>query len=273
MVDFMKAFDLVDHSLLLKKLAIYKCGNNFIRLMESYLDNRTQVVSVNNKTSETDNVTCGVPQGSILGPLLFLLFINDLPLVLSDKVSSTDLYADDTTIYDAQKSNLQDDLISLHEWCKQTGMLLNTEKTKIMIITTRQKRLHIDESILSLSYNDVDLEITTGDKILGINIDANLTWSDHFHFVYKKVSTCVWLLSKISSYLNYEHKVMFYNAYIQPHFNYCNVIWDNSSNYNLSRVNKLEKRAFKIILGNDYLDFENAKMRLNILSFEQSVCK
>ena len=87
--------------------------------------------------------------------------------------------------------------------------------------------------------NDVDLEITTGDKILGINTDTNLTWSDHFHCVCKKVSTYVWLLSKICSYLNYEHKVMFYNAYIQQHFNYCIVIWGNSSNHNLSGVTKL----------------------------------
>lgn len=77
------------------------------------------------------------------------------------------------------KSNFQDAFISLHVWYKQNGMLLNTEKTKIMIITTRQKRRHIDESVLSLSYNYVDLEIITGDKIPGINIDANLTWIDH----------------------------------------------------------------------------------------------
>ena len=104
-----------------------------------------------------------------------------------------------------------------------------------------------------------------------MNIDANLTRSDHFHFVCKKVSTYIWLLSKICYYLNYEHKIMFCNAYIQQHFNYCNVIWGNSSNYNLSRVTKLQKRAFKIIFRNENLDFENAKMRLNILSFEQSV--
>ena len=121
MVDFTMACDLVDHSLLLKKLVTYKCGNNFVRLLESYLDNRTQVVSINNKTSETGYATCAVPQGSILGPLLFQIFINDLPLVLSDNVTSTDLYADDTTIYDAQtdlhilKSNLQNALISLLE--------------------------------------------------------------------------------------------------------------------------------------------------------------
>ena len=92
-----------------------------------------------------------------------------------------------------------------------------------MIMTTRRKRLLIDGSTLSLSYNDVDLEITTGDKTLGINTDANLTWSDHFDFVCKKVSTYVWLLSKICSCLSYEHKVIFYNAYIQPHFNNCHL--------------------------------------------------
>ena len=87
-----------------------------------------------------------------------------------------------------------------------------------MIITTRHKRLHIDESIF--------IPIL---KFLGINTDANLTWSDIFHFVCKKVSMSVWLLSMICSYLSYEHKVMFYNAYIQPHFNYCKVIFQTIS--------------------------------------------
>ena len=102
------------------------------------------------------------------------------------------LYADDTTVYDAQfdlnelKANLQKSLIVLHKWCKQNGMLLNTDKTKVMLITTRQKRLHINENILSLSYNDLELQITTGDKILGVNIDENLIWNNHHQFVCKK---------------------------------------------------------------------------------------
>ena len=177
MVDFRKAFDLVDHDLLLKKLSYYKCGSNFINLMKSYLKNRTQVVSVNGTKSNTAEISSGVPQGSILGPLLFLIFINDLPLVLSGKVSSTDMYADDTTIYDLQadmgtlRSNLQESLTILQKWCKQNGMLLNTEKTKIVLISTRQKRIRLDTRLLSLTYSEIDLQLTTGDKILSVYID------------------------------------------------------------------------------------------------------
>ena len=134
MGDFRKDFDLVDHSLLLKKLSVYKCSEHFIKIMDSYLCQRTQVVSIDEKLSRICDIRCSVPQGSVLGPWLFLICINDLPLVLSEKVHSIDLYADDTTIYDMQsdletlQSNLQYSLIKLQKWCKQNGILLNAEK-------------------------------------------------------------------------------------------------------------------------------------------------
>ena len=134
MVDFRKAFVLVEHSLLLKKLSVYKCSEHFIKFMDSYLCQRTQVVSIHGKLSRICDIKCGVPQRSVLGPLLFLIFINDVPLVLSEKVHSIDLYADDTTIYDMQsdletlQSNLQHSLLKLQKWCKQNDMLLNAEK-------------------------------------------------------------------------------------------------------------------------------------------------
>ena len=115
-IDFRKAFDLADHDLLIHKLSLYKCGTNFLKLMASYLKSRTQVVSVHGKKSNIGEILSGVPQGSILGPLLFSVFINDLPLALSQKIFATDLNADDTTFYDIQsdletlRSNLQESL-------------------------------------------------------------------------------------------------------------------------------------------------------------------
>ena len=110
---------------------------------DTYLTNRRQLVSLNKCKSDFEKVTCGVPQCSILGPLLFLLFINDLPLYV-DNVSA-DLYAADTTLYDIQTSleaikvNLQEGLNQLHIWCKNNGMVLNSVKTKVMLVTTNQK--------------------------------------------------------------------------------------------------------------------------------------
>ena len=137
----------------------------------------------NNIESRTENVLFGVPQGSILGPLLFLMFINDLPLYTNNV--STDLYADDTTLYmigetqDYIEQNLQIALQNLSEWCKLNGMLLNTEKTKAMLITTSQKRLHLHNDILHLIYNNDVLNSVENEKVLGVRIDNNLTWSIH----------------------------------------------------------------------------------------------
>ena len=134
MVDFRKAFDLVDHTLLLKKLRHYKISNETLLWFSSYLLNRKQKVVINNIESTTENIVCGVPQGSILGPLLFLMFINDLPLY-TDNVN-TDLYADDTTIFQISNSqhfieqNLQLALRKLSVWCILNGMLLNTKKNQ-----------------------------------------------------------------------------------------------------------------------------------------------
>ena len=227
---------------------------------------------MNGTKSNTAEISSGVPQGSILGPLLLLIFINDLLLVLSGKVSSTDMYTDDTTIYDLQadtgtlRSNLQESLTILQKWCKQNGMLLNTEKTKIMLISTRQKRIRLDTRLLSLTYNETDLQLTTGDKILGVYTDENFQWNNHFQYVCKKVSPYNWRLSRIKSYLSFEHRSLFYKAFIQPHFNYC-----NSTNYNVSRLTKIQRRVCKIILENEYENLDSAQKRLNILSFDQNV--
>ena len=135
MIDFRKAFDLVDHKLLLNKLNIYRFSALNLSWFKSYLSNRTQQVVINNSSSNTSGIVCGVPKGSILGPLLFLLFINDLPLLLKNLPISVDLYADDTTLYSTSlikcslETNLQKALESVYTWCLENGMRINTEKT------------------------------------------------------------------------------------------------------------------------------------------------
>ncbi|MES9882533.1 MAG: reverse transcriptase family protein [Sedimenticola sp.] len=277
LVDFRKAFDLVDHTILLQKLKLYKCTEQTVKWFQSYLEQRSQVVSINGEKSEDMTVQYGVPQGSILGPVLFLLFINDLPLSLAGNVTGTDLYADDTSIYDIQSSktdlqnNLQEALTKLGKWCKSNGMLLNTDKTKVMLITTRQKRTSMPEKDLELKYDDIDLHQISGDRILGIHIDQNLQWNTHFNNVCKKISSYLWLLSKIRSFLSIEHRTLFYKAYIQPHFGYCNVVWGESSNVNISKFTKLQRRACKLILAEQYIDLNTSLQILNILNFDECV--
>ena len=277
LVDFRKAFDLVDHQILLKKLQCYKCSDLSLSWFKSYLSHRTQRVALNSNVSEPSEIVHGVPQGSILGPLLFLLFINDLPLSLQSKSTYIDLYADDTTIYyigqdkDELEKQLQSSLDNLKMWCKENGMVLNTEKTKVMLIMSRQRRTIFGTCDLCLHYNDIDICMTSCDKILGLHVDNNLTWNNHFNFLSKKISSSIWLLSKIRTYLSTDHRLLFYNAYIKPHFDYCSIIWSNSSNANINRVTKLQRRACKMILGAEYTDLNGALEKLNMLSFDQSV--
>ena len=120
------------------------------------MSQKTQRVSLNSTLSDPSEVIYGVPQGSILGPLLFLLFINDLPLFLQSKSTFVDLYADDTTVYyidqdkPALERHLQASLDSLQKWCRQNGMVLNTEKTKVILIMSRQKRTIFGNTTLNI---------------------------------------------------------------------------------------------------------------------------
>ena len=277
MVDFRKAFNLVDHNILLQKLKLYKCDESSLSWFNSYLSNRTQRVSMNNKCSDSEQISFGVPQGSILGPLLFLIFINDLPLALKHAVTSIDLYADDTTVYDIQSSmetlqrNLQNLLILLNKWCRENGMVINTDKTKVMLITSRQKRYKLQNDSLFLNSDGVDLKLSSNEKILGVQIEENLIWNGHFQYISKKIASSLWLLSQIKSFLSVDDKLLFYDAYIRPHLEYCSVIWGNLTNLNIQKVTKLQRRACKLILMSEYTHLEESCDRLKILSFEEIV--
>ena len=115
-------------------------------------------------------------------------------------------------------------------------MFLNTDKTKMMLITSREKRLSMQNTVLSLTYSDIDIKMTHAEKIFGVHVDDNLMWNNHFQHVSKKSSSYLWLLSKIKSYLSVEHRLLFYNAFIKPHFEYCSTVWSNTSSGNINKI-------------------------------------
>ena len=112
--------------------------------------------------------------------------------------------------------NLQASLDCLQKWCRENHLVLNKDKTKIMLIRTKQKRTVLNNAVLNLQYNDIDISMTTCDKVLEIHVDFNLTWNSHFNFLTKKLCSYMWLLSKIRTYLSTDHRVLhvFYNSYI-----------------------------------------------------------
>ena len=126
---------------------------------------------------------------------MFLIFINDLPLVLENTIISTDLYTDDTTVYDIQtymqtlERTLQNSFLLLNKWCRENGMVINTDKTKVKLITSRQKWYNLKNNDLSLNFKDADLKLTSNEKVSGVHIDENSLLNGHFPYISKKISS------------------------------------------------------------------------------------
>ena len=139
-------------------------------------------------------------------------------------------------------------------------------KNKVMLITTHQKRASLINGQLSLQLNDNELNMITNDKVLGIIIDHNLTRSQHVDKVCEKITTNLWLLARIKEFLTVPHRVQFYKSYIQPHIDYCNTVWGGTSQINLNRIFRLQKRACKIILDYNVEDILESMEELKILN-------
>jgi len=191
-LDLSKAFDMVDHNVLLLKLQHYLCNPNAVSLFQSYLDGRKQKVLVNGRYSTEALVKSGVPQGSVLGPLLFCIFINDLPLHLSDSSVSCDLFADDATLHTPDKdisvinARLQTSLHEVSDWCESNSMVLNPSKTECMVITTRQKH-QLSPLKLDLHINGNPVQQVTQHKLLGVVVDDQLKWEAQIESVCKQI--------------------------------------------------------------------------------------
>ena len=267
-VDFKKAFDVISHELLLRKLKLYNVSANTLKLLTSYLTNRHQCVTINTSISTLKPMDHGVPQGSILGPMLFSVYINDLPLCVK---STCELFADDTTIHtsntdiDSLTKTLQQSTNDLIKWTELNHMSLHPQKTKCMLITSRQKRQNLSHKLPSICIKNEPIEQITHHKVLGITIDENLNWHHHISYLCKCTSQKVYQLSKIKHFLDPTSRKLFFQAHIQSSIDYASTLWDSASANAKKPLLSLYKRALKLVLLKKSSLSESDYKQLNIL--------
>lgn len=269
-LDIKKAFDTVCHTILLRKLEGYGFTNNVLKFFSSYLSFRKQYVVINDFISEVKYISCGVPQGSVLGPLLFSLYINDLPQALH--FSETLMYADDTALTFTGKSliTLQNrimvELSALSSWFSGNRLTLNVAKTKYVIFHSRQKTL--DYSLISLSLDATLIEQVFSFKYLGVLFDNHLHWKDHVNNVCKKLAFGCYTLIKAKQYFPSSVLRSLYFSFCHSHISYCIESWGLTYVTYLSPLLRLQKRALRIISSSAFcLSSTNFFEELRILSF------
>ena len=249
-IDLSKAFDMVNHQLLVQKLYSLGIQNNENCWFKSYLNKRTQCVSINNSISASQFISSGVPQGSILGPLLFLLFINDMPVDL--KHSVVDMYADDTLIYVCDKdvnvieNRLNEDINILCKWLENNLMKANVSKTKFMLLGTPVKTSQARD--ISVSMNNSEIEHVSCYNYLGVQINANLKWNEQINSICRKVCKSIAVMRRIKPFVPRNSLITIYNTMILPHIDYAIIVWCNCGDTHLNKLQKLQNMAMRIIL-------------------------
>ena len=245
-LDFSKAFDTVDHKILFEKLEYCGIRGTALDWFVSYLDNRQQYVTYNEFSSNRSTMLCGVPQGSILGPILFLLYINDLVSVCKHSVPF--LFADDTNLFTsginlielAKQVNEELEHISL--WLKINKLSLNIKKTHFMVFTSKKQ---IEKVSVNIDGHPIDEEKST--KFLGVHIDNKLTWKKHIKHVESKVSRGIGIVYRARHVLNSGTMKMLYYSFVYPYFSYCNHVWGSVKPNVLGKLIKLQKRVVRTI--------------------------
>ncbi len=270
-IDLKKAFDTIDHPILIQKLNHYGVRGIALNWIENYLSNRQQYVIYNKMHSDKKRILCGVPQGSIIGPLLFLLYINDLANV-SKKLKFI-LFADDTNVFYTGKNikdvsnTLNEELKHMNSWFKVNKLSLNVSKTNYMLFSGKR---NYDDFNISIDGMRVDRVHVT--KFLGVLVDENLSWTDHIISVCKNVSKNVSILYKVKHILNSSSLYTLYCSLVLPYLNYACEIWGNTYQSRVNNVFLLQKRAIRNVAKVHYRDHTNPLfVKFRCLKFNELV--
>ena len=244
-LDLKKAFDTVSFDILLDKLALIGIKGKIHQILKSYLTNRKQRTLVHSYISEDAKIDMGVPQGSILGPLLFIIYMNDLPSISNE--AKFYLFADDTAIAVkgqtlSELQNKLDSVLSIvTKWFNANRLSLNVSKTYYQIFSARLI------NGLDVKINNTKINRKESVKYLGVTIDENLKWQSHINNISSVISRNLGIMGRAKYFISSQHLMLLYNSLILPYLNYCAVVWGTNYSTRIYKLVKLQKRALRII--------------------------
>jgi hypothetical protein len=244
--DISKAFDRVWHEGLIYKLQKIGICGTLLLWFKDYLRNRMQKVIIRGQQSETGIIKAGVPQGSVLGPLLFLIYINDLADTVTSKIK---LFADDTTLYiefdnpNTASQGMNDNLTSVQQWADQWLVKFSPPKTKLMTCSYKKA------TYPPIKFNNVALASVNSHRHLGLTLSSNLTWSEHINSLLKSISPMSDVLRKLKYTLDRKSLETIYFSFIRPKLEYASHIWDNCSQHDSLELEKFQINIARIVTG------------------------
>lgn len=248
-VDLKRAFETIDRRKLVEVLRRYGIAGNVLKWFSSYLEERTQVTLFNGVLSPEVAVDLGVPQGSVLGPLLFILYMNDIKKALQR--SEVNMFADDTVIYVTGSCReecceiLNAELNVFADWLKRKKLKLNVSKTKCMLITNQRR----DDTDGTVYIDGEVVERVDVIKYLGVMLDNKLNFDEHINYTIRKAARKLGIMYRLNKYLSFDNKLMIYNTLIAPHFDYCASILFTATQQQQKRMQLLQNKVMRLILG------------------------
>lgn len=246
-VNFSQAYDLVDHKILLRKLKIYGLSENSMEWFNSYLTGRQQCTFVNSTLSDPKTVNCGLPKESILGFLLFIIFLQDM--IMHVQHCSVEMFENVLIFYVSDESigglnkKLNEDMACITKWFKSNKMVINADKMESMLICSRQRRDARGDQRLIVTVDNATLQNVTSKTLFNVEVDYNLTWHTHVNNICKIVSNRLNELKHNKDLIDEDTINLYYNYYVLPILDYCSLVWGTCNKGDIERLTDLQKQV------------------------------